>query len=370
MEQLRLSIRYNTTIQLCYSENYLTIMKQLTIGNVIRIKNFMRTFCCKQREVQLWSKKILFLLSIFLHAIKYSLFFITTVLLSSCSSNFEIIYKIQYTPAIGGSVPEDELKKIYANYVTEWKDDISFVPQIFRLDDDLEAEGQYLNKKSFAGYHLLKDSEVEMQFLFFPKDNTFFLRYILPQASDGFLDDTVLNLNSFVTNIMRSRGYNVDRIDLCGKEEVKGGNPEYKVVCFAIESNTGIVPTELELKKMLEDYFFFSTAIKVKHADYELEDFCMYDNIHRCAILYNKKRRTIRLVDTYQDNTSNRDLLISALNRQHFSVFSTRDSLFDPSSGNTNYETFFRFLYFSALDYRWSTQHDENILEYVVSFDE
>ena len=122
--------------------------------------------------------------------------------------------------------------------------------------------------------------------------------------------------------------------------------------------------------KMLEDYFFFSTAIKVKHADYELEDFCMYDNIHRCAILYNKKRRTIRLVDTYQDNTSNRDLLISALNRQHFSVFSTRDSLFDPSSGNTNYETFFRFLYFSALDYRWSTQHDENILEYVVSFDE
>ena len=155
-------------------------------------------------------------------------------MLSSCSSNFEIIYKIQYTPAIGGSVPEDELKKIYANYVTEWKDDISFVPQIFRLDDDLEAEGQYLNKKSFAGYHLLKDSEVEMQFLFFPKDNTFFLRYILPQASDGFLDDTVLNLNSFVTNIMRSRGYNVDRIDLCGKEEVKGGNPEYKVVCFAI----------------------------------------------------------------------------------------------------------------------------------------
>ncbi len=311
-------------------------------------------------------------------------------LICSCTTTYgEIVFKIQYTPANGGTASEDELKSVFSDYFTqttslgifeapdysEWDKGTTFAPDQFRLDNSLENEGQYMLKESFEGRHLHQDPKVEMSFCCFPQENTIFLRYSWNSnhgvSRDGFSDEAILDLNEQVKNVMRSKGYAVDRLVLYNREEAEGDDPDYKVAEFFVKTSAGKAPSELELKKALENEFFFPIAIMVRNREMGIDDFCMYDIFRRCVILYNRQTGVIRLVDMFRGNTNNFELLVSALKRNHFSVTESPDRTVSESGTvrKTLSEKGFRFLYFNALgpdgDY-W----EDGILNYVVSFDE
>ena len=318
-------------------------------------------------------------------------------LICSCTTAYgEIVYKIQYTPANGGTASESELKNVFAEYFTDttslgifevldysdWNEATTFAPRIFRLDDELTKEGQYLMKESFEGRHLHENPKVEMSFCFFPSENTLFLRYSWNsrRGVDGkkISDEAILDLNEQVKNVMRSRGYRIESFISYNRENMKVEGfeePEYTVAEYTLYPNGGAVPSELELKTVLESEFFFPIAIKVRNEEMWIDDFCMYDIFRRCVILYNKRRCVIRLVNTYRDNESNAALLVSALSRRNYVL---RKKEIDPRSvngwnrlekqrGSVRIQAY-RFLYFSPLK-RWGWG-EKNILEYVESFDE
>lgn len=314
-------------------------------------------------------------------------------LICSCTTSYgEIVYKIQYTPANGGTASESELKNVFSDYFTQttslgifespdysdWNRGTTFAPSRFRLDDELENEGQYLLKESFEGRHLHEDPKVEMSFCCFPQENTVFLRYSWNShhGVDGkkISDEAILDLNEQVLSAMRSRGCGIDSCVLYNRENTKEeriDEPEYIVAEYTLYANAGAAPSEPELKAALESEFFFPIAIKVRNEEMGIDDFCLYDIFRRCVILYNRRTGVVRLVDTFQGNTNNSELLASALKRNRYSVIDIPDRTV--SEGGTVRKTLgkeaFRFLYFNALgpdgDY-W----EESILNYVVSFDE
>ena len=229
-------------------------------------------------------------------------------------------------------------------------------------------------KESFEGRHLHENPKVEMSFCFFPPENTLFLRYSWNSRHgvDGkkISDEVILDLKEQVKDTLRSKGYTVDRLVLYNREEAEGDDPDYKVTEFFVRMSAGKTPSELELKKALESEFFFPIALKVRNREMKIDDFCMYDIFRRCVILYNRRTGVVRLVDTFQGNTNNSELLASALKRNRYSVIDIPDRTVSESgtAQKTLGKESFRFLYFSPLgpDGSW----DENILNYVVSFDE
>ena len=327
------------------------------------------------------------------HGVKIGIFAAVLALCSlicSCTTSYgEIVYKIQYTPANGGTASEDELKSVFSDYFTQttslgifespdysdWNRGTTFAPSRFRLDDALESEGQYLLKESFEGRHLHEDPKVEMCFCCFPQENTLFLRYSWNSRHgvDGkkISDEAILDLNEQVKNAMRSKGCTVDRLVLYNREEAEGDDPDYKVAEFFVKTSSGKAPSELELKKALESEFFFPIALKVRNEEMRIDDFCMYDIFRRCVILYNRRTGVVRLVDTFQGNTNNSELLASALKRNRYSVIDIPDRTVSESGTVRKMlgKEAFRFLYFNALgpdgDY-W----EDGILKYVEAFDE
>lgn len=306
-------------------------------------------------------------------------------LLCSCTTTYgEIVYKIQYTPADSPLVPS-----VFSDYFTqttslgifeapdysEWDKGTTFAPDQFRLDNSLENEGQYMLKESFEGRHLHQDPKVEMSFCCFPQENTIFLRYSWNSnhgvSRDGFSDEAILDLNEQVKNVMRSKEYAVDRLVLYNREEAEGNAPDYKVTEFFVKTSAGKAPSELELKKALENEFFFPIAIMVRNREMGIDDFCMYDIFRRCVILYNRQTGVIRLVDMFRGNTNNFELLVSALKRNRYSVIDIPDRTVSESGTVRKMlgKEAFRFLYFNALgpdgDY-W----EDGILKYVEAFDE
>ena len=179
-------------------------------------------------------------------------------LICSCTTSYgEIVYKIQYTPANGGTASEDELKSVFSDYFTQttslgifespdysdWNRGTTFSPSRFRLDDALESEGQYLLKESFEGRHLHEDPKVEMCFCCFPQENTLFLRYSWNSRHGVdrkmISDEAILDLNEQVKNAMRSKGCTVDRLVLYNREEAEGDDPDYKVAEFFVKTSSG-----------------------------------------------------------------------------------------------------------------------------------
>ena len=304
-------------------------------------------------------------------------------LICSCTTTYgEIVYKIQYTPADSPLAPD-----VFSDYFTqttslgifeapdysEWNKGTTFAPDQFRLDDSLEKEGQRLLKESFEGRYLHQAPEVEMSFCCFPQENTLFLRYSWNSRHgvDGkkVSDEAILDLNEQVKDAMRNKGYTVDRFVLYNKEEAEGDDPDYKITEFFVRTSAEKTPSELELKKTLENEFFIPIAIKVRNREMGIDDFCMYDIFRRCVVLYNRRTGVIRLVDTFRGNTNNFELLVSALKRNHFSVTESPDRSANGTARKTLSEKGFRFLYFNALgpdgDY-W----EDGILKYVEAFDE
>ena len=123
------------------------------------------------------------------------------------------------------------------------------------------------------------------------------------------------------------------------------------------------------MKKTLENDFFIPIAIKVRNREMGIDDFCMYDIFRRCVILYNRRTGVIRLVNTFQRNTNNSELLASALKRNRYSANEFTDRNAGGTSRKTLNEEAFRILYFNAFGPDGGYWED-GILKYVEAFDE
>ena len=107
--------------------------------------------------------------------------------------------------------------------------------------------------------------------------------------------------------------------------------------CISFEDAGHNVPSEMELKSMLDREFFFTTVLNIDSKSWGYRFFCMLDRFRNVLFFYHVKDKKLRVIDQYQDNTENYKKVENILRENGYTIKNITESTFTPTFSDTEW---------------------------------
>ncbi|MBO4632213.1 MAG: hypothetical protein J5858_09845, partial [Lentisphaeria bacterium] len=266
----------------------------------------------------------------------------------------EIVYRIDFSHPDESRMTEQSIARalrLPETLALEFFDNVSLMRSYrhIRLSRDLEAEGQYLVRDGFDAPFPECDDAMEIDLSVFPADCCMFVAYKWDDRRNennrapGSLepppkplprpDDAAMNrCNDAIVRLLEQGGFAVNKVALFNPESgtiIKKDSPlrtryryndEARDICISFEDDEHKVPSEMELKAMLDREFFITTALNLDSETMQYRFFWMVDRFRNVLFIYHIKDKKLRVINMYQDNTANYQTVEKILKEQGYTI--------------------------------------------------
>ena len=223
-----------------------------------------------------------------------------------------------------------------------------------RLNKALEAEGQYLVRDGFDASFPNDYGAAEVELSVFPTARCMFVAYqwrdYEPEKIERPADRAIAGCNRDIVRRLEQGGFKVNNVSLWNRDESimeaeynrlggymyfdKNRTREY---CINFEDAGHNVPSEMELKSMLDREFFFTTVLNIDSKSWGYRFFCMLDRFRNVLFFYHVKDKKLRVIDQYQDNTENYKKVENILRENGYTIKNITESTFTPTFSDTEW---------------------------------
>lgn len=203
-----------------------------------------------------------------------------------------------------------------------------------RLNRDLEAEGQYLVRDGFDAPFTECDGAMKVCLSVFPSDRCMFVAYTWDDRSNLTRPDaSAMNrCNDAIVRLLEQDGFSVNKVAPFHQDMatiIKKDSPlrsfywdndEARDICISFEDDEHNVPSEMELKAMLDREFFITTALNLDSEVMKYRFFWMLDRFRNVLFIYHIKDKKLRVINMYQDNTANYQAVEKILKERGYTI--------------------------------------------------
>ena len=203
-----------------------------------------------------------------------------------------------------------------------------------RLNRDLEAEGQYIVRDGFDAPFTECDGAMKVCLSVFPSDRCIFVAYTWDDRSNLTRPDaSAMNCcNDAIVRLLEQDGFSVNKVAPFHQDMatiIKKDSPlrsfywdndEARDICISFEDDEHNVPSEMELKAMLNREFFITTALNLDSEVMKYRFFWMLDRFRNVLFIYHIKDKKLRVINMYQDNTANYQAVEKILKERGYTI--------------------------------------------------
>ena len=225
----------------------------------------------------------------------------------------------------------------------------------FRLEREIEDEGQYLARDGFDASYSDPDSPRQMQrwhgqyrvdLSVYPDDRCMFVSYKwfeykgLMRPGEAEIEDC----NGEIVRKLEQGGFSVDRIFRLSEDKSSITTPpdgwvnygtwtdnEVRDICISFEDDEHNVPSEMELEAMLDREFFFTTVLNTDLKRWKYRIFWMLDRFHNVLFIYHIKDKKLRVINQYKDNTENYQIVERLLKENGYTIKDVTEKTYNPN---------------------------------------
>ena len=265
----------------------------------------------------------------------------------------EIVYRIDFTHpdetwmtekriAQALRLPKTLAPGFYDSH-QEWRGKRSF--RHIRLDREIEAEGQYLVREGFDAPFADPGGRMKVELSVFPSDRCMFVAYKWDEPKETPRpDEAAMNAcNDVIVRLLEQDGFSVNKVAQLNADV--GTITKNKTLltsydwyeddvhdsCISFEDAGHNVPSEMELKAMLDREFFITTALNIDVKWLKYRFFWMLDRFRNVLFIYHIKDKKLRVISLYRDNTENARIVERLLKENGYSILDVNERTYDAS---------------------------------------
>lgn len=254
-----------------------------------------------------------------------------------------------------------------------------------RLSRTIEAEGQFLIRDGFdapfAGCNKsLNDAHsliwmqygramarynnlVRVDLSIFPSDRCMFVVYkwyerrdaqgknVIYDTSVSFIGEkrpeqvTINKCNQEIVHRLEMGGFSVNKIIRWNQDDSilimadkHGGDQNLaREYCITFEDDKHNVPSKNELRTMLNQEFFFTTALSINSKTLGYNFFWMLDRFHDVLFIYHIQDKKLRIINQYKDNAINYQIVERILKNNGYTVKDMTEKTYKPTFDDTEW---------------------------------
>ena len=265
----------------------------------------------------------------------------------------EIVYRIDFTHPDESRMTEKRIAQALRLPKTlapgfydshhEWRGKRSFWH--IRLDREIEAEGQYLVREGFDAPFADPGGRMKVELSVFPADRCMFIAYKWDEPREIPRPDEadIKTCNDAVIRMLEQDGFSVNKVaqltpdvgTITRKKTLLTSGDWYEDAvhdtCISFEDAGHDVPSEMELKAMLDREYFITTALNTDTEGLDYRFFWMLDRFRNVLFIYHIGDKKLRVISLYRDNTENARTVERILKENGYSVLDVSERTYDAS---------------------------------------
>ena len=170
-----------------------------------------------------------------------------------------------------------------------------------RLNKDFEAEGQFIARDGFDADYSDRCSLPRVDLSVYPDDGCMFVSCKWFEYKGLMRPDEaeIKNCNEEIVRRLEDGGFSADRVFCLSRDESSITTPpdgwinygtwtnnEVRDICISFEDAGHNVPSEMQLKSLLDREFFFTTVLNTDLKRWKYRIFWMLDRFHNVLFIY------------------------------------------------------------------------------------
>ncbi len=326
-----------------------------------------------------------------LHLRLFLLFFLLVLTVTGCQSSEvfsygEIVYRIDYSRPDGNRITEEALARTlqvskplapmfyepvfldwgipkergesYEDYVKRVAREEAADPSLefvlrgkraereIRLNKDFEEEGQFIVRDGFDADYSDRCFLPRVDLSVYPDDGCMFVSYKWFEYKGLMRPDEaeIKNCNEEIVRKLEDGGFSADRVFCLSRDESSITTPpdgwinygtwtnnEVRDICISFEDAGHNVPSEMQLKSLLDQEFFFTTVLNTDLKRWEYRIFWMLDRFRNVLFIYHNQDKKLRVINQYKDNTENLQIVERLLKENGYTIKEVAETTYNPN---------------------------------------
>ena len=215
-----------------------------------------------------------------------------------------------------------------------------------RLNNDFEEEGQFIARDGFDADYSDRCSLPRVDLSVYPDDGCMFVSYKWFEYK-GLMrpdEEEIKKCNEEIVRTLEDGGFSAYRVFCLSRDESSITTPpdgwinygtwtnnEVRDICISFEDAAHNVPSEMQLRSLLDREFFFTTVLNTDLKRWKYRIFWMLDRFHNVLFIYHIQDKKLRVINQYKDNTENLQIVERLLKENGYTIKEVTETTYNPN---------------------------------------